>query len=181
MSMPWEWSRWHRGSLTLLSTIWLVNEYTDDEWNEEDIAATRAWLWANAILWGPELFGGIATKIWGSPPAAYFSVAGGYALGVAGTYVAIELTASSAAQKASMQEDAWDLFAPQFLGGESFEELDYFGTLAEGGSIAYDLIKKDVIEKKNILTDFASMAAKMAQRKFEELPPRFLTGPYLPF
>lgn len=181
MSMPWEWSRWHRGSITLLSTIYLLNEYTDEEWNYEDVAATRAWLWGNAILWGPELFGGTATKIWGSPPAAYGSVAAGIGLGIAGTYLVIELTADTPEEKKSMRADAKALFAPQFLGGKSWEELDYFGTLAEGGSIAYDLIKKDVIEKATLVTDFTLNLAKMAERKLEELPDRFLTGPYLPF
>jgi len=178
MSMPWEWSRWHRGTITLLSTIYLLNEYTDDEWNYEDVAATRAWLWGNTILWGPELFGGVATKVWGSPPAAYGSVAAGIALGIAGTYAAIEITADSPKQKKSMQASAKALFAPQFLGGESWEELDYFGTLQEGGSIAYDLIKKDVIKKKTLVTSFTLNLAKMVQR---EMTPRFLTGPYLPF
>lgn len=179
MGAPWEWSYWHRGSITLLSTIYLLNEYTDEEFNYEDVAATQAWLWGNAILWGPELFGGTAANVWGSAPAAYGSVAAGLALGVAGTYAAIELTSSTPAQKKTMREDAKDLFAPQFLGGKSWEELDYFGTVAEGAGIAYTLIKQDVIEKKNLTLGLIDTGVDILKGEWEKT--RFLTGPYLPF
>jgi len=134
------WSYWHRGTISLASTVALLNVLTDEEIDKWDKAkATGSWATANALLW-PELWitpiaKGIGFK---GPAPLYLAVAAGVGLGVAGTFVAIELTADSPEQKASMQEDARDLFLPQFAGGKSWDELDYFGTLWEGGSVVVD-------------------------------------------
>jgi len=146
------WSIWHRGSLSIASTVVLANVLSDEDtsaWTA--VRAVEAWGWTNALLWGPELFGPVATKVGFKGPAqVYGAVAAGYVLGVAGTFAAIELTADSPEQKASMQADAKALFLPQFLGGESWEELDYFGTLVEGGKVVKDEITRELAKYWNI-------------------------------
>jgi hypothetical protein len=106
------------------------------EIDTRDSKAIQTWISGNAILWGPELFGPAITRVTGlGGVAAGASIAGGYALGVATTFAIIEVTSTTQTQKEYRREKAIDLFAPQFLGGQSFEELDYFGTLYEGGKI----------------------------------------------
>lgn len=145
------WSYVWRGSISLSSTVVLLNELTDEDFNFEDVTAVETWIWGNAFLWGPELFGPSITRFTGLKAGPFAgAAAGGYVLGVAGTFAAIELTADSPEQKASMQADAKALFLPQFLGGSSFEELDYFGTLKEGGKVVKDEITRELRKYWNI-------------------------------
>lgn len=146
------WSYVWRGTISLSSTVALLNVLTDDEVDKWDKAkATGSWATANTLLWGPELFGPSITRFTGlraMPFAGYAAV--GVGLGVAGTFAAIELTADTPEQKASMQESARDLFLPQFAGGKSWEELDYFGILWEGGKVVKDEIAADLKKYWNI-------------------------------
>jgi len=177
--MASQWSYVWRGGLSFFSTIYLLNELTDDEFDNDDLLAIRGWMWGNTLLWGPELFGPIITRWTGLKAVpATLSVAAGYGLGVATTFAIIELTAPTPERKESMRESAVDLFAPQFLGGESWEELDYFGTIAEGVGVGAELIKQDLIEKKNLTIGFIDNLLNHAEILFRN---RYLTGPYLPF
>lgn len=177
--MASQWSYVWRGGLSFFSTIYLLNELTDDEFDNDDLLAIRGWIWGNAFLWGPELFGPTITRWTGlkAVPAAS-SVATGYALGVAATFAVIELTAPTPARKESMRESAVDLFAPQFLGGESWEELDYFGTIAEGAGVGAELIKQDLIEKKNLTVGFIDNLLNMGEILFRN---RYANPIYLPW
>lgn len=145
--MAGQWSYVWRGGITLASTVVLLNELSDEDFNFEDVRAIEAYLWGNALLWGPELFGSAITKYTGlkAVPAAS-SVALGYGLGVAATFAVIEATAPTQSRKAKMQDRAEALFLPQFAGGESFEELDYFGTLYEGGKVLGRKIQEEFTE-----------------------------------
>jgi len=177
--MASQWSYVWRGGLSFFSTIYLLNELTDDEFDNDDLLAIRGWMWGNTLLWGPELFGPIITRWTGLKAVpATLSVATGYGLGVATTFAIIEATAPTQERKESMRESAVDLFAPQFLGGESWEELDYFGTIAEGVGVGAELIKQDLIEKKNLTIGFIDNLLNHAEILFRN---RYLTGPYLPF
>jgi len=173
------WSYVWRGGLSFFSTIALLNELTDDEFDNEDLLALRGWFWGNLTLWSPEIFGPSITRLTGLKPMPFVaSAAAGYGLGVATTFAIIELTAPTPERKESMRESAVDLFAPQFLGGESWEELDYFGTIAEGVGVGAELIKQDLIEKKNLTIGFIDNLLNHAEILFRN---RYLTGPYLPF
>jgi len=145
--MASQWSYVWRGGISLASTVVLLNELTDDDFDYGDVRAIEAWIWGNAMLWGPELFGPMISKWTGlkAVPAAS-SVAAGYALGVAATFAVIEVTAPTESRKEYMQGKAADLFLPQFAGGESFEELDYFGTLYEGGKVLGRKIQEEITE-----------------------------------
>lgn len=146
------WSYWYRGTVSLASTVALLNVLTDDEADKWDKAkATGNWATANALLW-PELWITPVGKAIGfkGPAPLYLAVAAGIGLGVAGTFAAIELTADSPEQKESMQADAKALFLPQFAGGESWEKLDYFGTLWEGGKVVKDEITRELKRFWNI-------------------------------
>lgn len=146
--MASQWSYVWRGTISIASTVVLLNELVDDDvWDVDtrDAKAIQTWITTNAILWGPEIFGPAITRVTGlGGGAAAASIAGGYALGVATTFAIIELTAPTQKRKEYMREKAIDLFAPQFLGGQSFEELDYFGTLKEGGEILGDNITSGI-------------------------------------
>jgi len=146
--MASQWSYVWRGTISIASTVALLNELVDDDvWaiDTRDAKAIQTWISGNAILWGPEIFGPAITRATGlGGVAAGASIAGGVALGVATTFAIIEVTAPTKKRKEYMREKAIDLFAPQFLGGKSFDELDYFGTLFEGGRILGENISSGI-------------------------------------
>lgn len=150
--MSWKWSVWHRGTISLASTVVMLNVLTDKELSKTTrISSLYGWVGTNALLWAPELIAPIGGKAGFKGPAQlYGAAAAGYVIGAAGTFAAIELTADSPEQKASMQADAKALFLPQFLGGESWEELDYLGTLVEGGRVVKDEITRELRRYWNI-------------------------------